>query len=516
MGRPMKHAKDAARHASKARGPAKPKPIESPHKVTFQEEPANFEKRGLLREIALCVRSGSSALALAKVISHFTLADYSTEELERAVFRAEDLSKFPYDVMMKRGLRAPPEHCARLLALVRTDREQAEREIESFARQLICWSPGMAMSLAADSQTGRMAVEEKAQGHYQYYVATIGKDEKAPKKFAKAIIGLAQIEEDAALALLRGDLGGASALIRGRKTSGHNGFRSAAATKPDVATIHAAFEWAEAIWCCFDLQWNVAFWRQKYRNGLSPIILTAKVRQSWAVIREVFSHYLKFDLGVRRSSSKEDVLIIDKGEQSSLEKLIKEIESKRSMQGAALFHDTLSHPFFAKAALGIQRLLQVIDAKSPTRAVDIFLEDIPLAIALLAAALRFEQAERTRKARVTYNLSGRNPIGLSELRLSDICKASFERAHTISLYLRCSVGDFDPDKINPPPASDKAPPACRISKTDRKMLGSLIHVARDHSGQFDNLVDREGQQSLMDVVDQSVRYRWAPPRCNSV
>jgi hypothetical protein len=455
-------------------------------------------------------------LALAKVISHFTLADHSIEELERAVFCAEDLSKFPYDVMMKRGLRAPPEHCARLLALIRTDRERAEREIRLFAMQLICWSPGMAMSLAAESQAGRTAVEERAQEHYRGYVATIGKDGEAPRKFAKAIIRLAQIDEDAALALLRGDLGGAAALIRDRKTSGHNGSRSAAATKPDLATIHAAFEWAEAIWCCFDLQWNVAFWRQKYRNGLSPIILSPKVRQSWAVIREVFCHYLKYDLGVRRSSPKEDLIVIGDVEQSSLEKLIKEIKSQQGMRGEMLLHDTLSHPFFAKAALGIRRLLQVIDARSPTRAVDIFLEDIPLAIALLAAALRFEQAERTRKARVTNNLSGGNPIGLGKLSLSDICRASLERAHTISLYLRCSVGDISADKINPRPGSDEAPPACRISKPNRKILGSLIHVARDHSGQFDNLVDREGQQSLMDVVDQSVRYRWAPPRCHLV
>ncbi len=173
MGRPTKHAKDNARDASKARGPAKLKPIERPYRATFQEEPANFEKRGLLREIASSVWKGEPALALAKVISHFTFADCSMEELEREIFRAEDLSKFPYDVMMERGLRAPPAHCERLLALIPTDREQAEKEIESFAIQLICWSSGMAMPLAAASHTERMAAEELARKHYQDHIATI-------------------------------------------------------------------------------------------------------------------------------------------------------------------------------------------------------------------------------------------------------------------------------------------------------------------------------------------------------
>lgn len=515
MGRPTKQAKDAARAASKARGPVKLKPIAGSYEADVQEAPANFEKRNMLGEIAASIVGPEPALALAETISRFTFANYSVEEVERAVFDGEDLSKFPYDVMMRRGLCAPPGISARLLASNIKDLGTAEKEIESFATRLICWSPDMAMPLVATSDRERIAIERKARNHYQDYVATIAKDEEAPKKFAKAIIRLAQIDEDAASALLRGDFGGAVASIRGRKTSGHYGSPSAAATKAHDGTIHAAFEWAEAIWCCFDLQWNVAFWRQKYRNGLSPIILSAKVRQSSAVIREAFSLYLALDRCAKIVWPNDELIEISEIEKTSLRNLISDIEQLSYANTNYVLSSVMTQRYFRRSAVSVEHLLEMISLKQYKCAVDIFLEGIPVSIALLAAAQRFEQAERTRSQRIKSILSGR-AMGLGRFKASKDKRASLERAHTISLYLRCSVGELSPETINPPHHSDRAPPACRVTKANRKRLDSLLDFARDHSGQFAHLIGRDDQQSLMDVLDQSLGYRWTKLQCPSV
>lgn len=515
MGRTPKQVKDDARSASKARGAVKPKPIAGPYVATVQEAPANFDKRNMLGEIAASILGPQPALALAETISRFTFANYSVEEVERAVFDSDDLSKFPYDVMMRRGLCAPPGISARLLASSIKDWGTAEKEIECFATRLICWSPEMAMPLVAASDSERIAMERKARDHYQDYVATIAKDEEAPTKFARAILRLSQIDVEAARALVRGDLGGAVASIRRIKAGRYNGSQAAAGTKSEDAVIFAAFEWAEAIWCCFDLQWNVAFWRQKYRNGLSPVILSAKVRQSWAVIRELFSLYLALDRQAEIVWPSDELIDISEPEKTNLRNLISDAKQVHCLNSNDALSHVMTQPYFRRSAASVERLLELIDPQGYNRAIDIFLEKIPLPVALLAAAQRFEQAERTRSRRIQSILSGR-AMGLGKFEASKDKRASFERAHTISLYLRCSVGDVSPETINPPPGSNKAPPACRISKTDREILERLIHMARDHFGQFDNLVDREGQQSLMDVVDQSVRHRWAEPRCNLV
>jgi hypothetical protein len=462
----------------------------------LSEVPADFEKRNLFGEIRAAVISALPAEKLANVISYFTFAGYSREEIELKVFRGSDLSRPPYRGMMMRGLRVPVSDAEALLSMAGRDRDAAKREIEQFATRLICWAPDMAVRLVAASDADEAALIEPYRQHYEAYVWVLSNRSDLAAEFAEQLLDLEKSHPVAARALLRGDLGSALAAI------------------PDVKSRLArsrVFETAEAVWCCFDLQWIMAFWRQKYRNGLSLAVLSEKVHQSVAVVTQIFSLIRPRLKDARSAAEQSSAITLAKSQKADLDDLVRQLREFPHQKTEDVLASTILHPFFSHAAEGLTRLMPLLKANKSGYGETLFLENISLANAMFAAALRFEQAERTRKKRVVAILSTGKAQGLGtydrELHsgYSRVLSPVLERSQEIAISLRRGIGDRNVK-------NDLSYPPFRPQKDDWRQLNSLLGYAVDHPDALEPLMGRPDQQALMNVLDQSMHIRWRQPQ----
>lgn len=471
----------------------RPKPVIGERLPYAEEVPADFEKKNLAKELFLVVLSTAPAKALVQVIAYFTYTKLSREELEAKVFGRGDLSRFTYDVMMMRGLCAPAEQVEGLLSLVRADRDAGKEALEQFVTRLICWSPEMAVRSVPEGARKQLPPEGLQQAHYGAYVSKLCNDDDIPGKFADAISDVARFHPELAKALLRGDLGGAMAVIP---------------LPRERLQLARVFEIAEAVWCCFDLQWMMAYWRQKYRNGASFLLLTSKLSQSVAVIHDMFALYFPRLIEARDAAKRDDLWYFHNDEENRIADLVGHLEKIEEQNRSDVLVSTILHPFFSKAFDGLMRLMPLIAARKRANAVSLFLEDTSLANAMFAAALRFEQAERTRRDRVARILLSGKPEGLGTYRpslragrLPRWHRSALQRSHEIAICLRRAIGDR-----NVP--SDLSFQPFRLQKDDRAALRSLLDCARDHEETFEPLMGRPNPQSLMDVLDHSIHLRW--------
>jgi hypothetical protein len=454
--------------------------------------PADFEKRNLFRDTFAALERPLPAEQLAGVISYFTFADYSREEIELRVFTSDDLSRFPYRGMMKRGLRAPASEVDSLLSMASRDSDATKNAIEAFATRLICWAPNMAVRLVAASDADKAALVEPYRQHYDAYITTISNGSDIATEFAKQLLGLQRLHPAAARALLRGDLGAALAAFPDARS------------RMDHARV---FETAEAVWCCFDLQWIMAFWRQKYRNGLSFGVFSSKVHQSVALISEFFSFFDE-NLELARSAlTLNKTISLSKSDEASFEALVQQLKNFPDKGMGDVIASTILHPAFSNVLDGLNALIPLLEANRRGYGEALFLEDVSLANAMFAAALRFEQAERTRKERVAEILSSGKALGLGAYdrklqpgRKPDL-QPVLERSQKIAISLRRGIGDRNVD-------NDLSYLPFRPQKADWRQLKQLLRYADYPPDEFEPLMGRGNQKALMDVLDQSMHIRW--------
>lgn len=487
-----------SRHSSKSRtrGDVRPKSPIGVSIPALSEVPADFEKRNLFRDTFAALISALPAKQLARVISYFTFAGYSREEIELRVFTSDDLSRFPYRGMMKRGLRAPASEVDSILSKAGRDSDATKNAIEAFATRLICWAPDMAVRLVAASDADKATLVDAYQQHYDAYISVISNGSEIATEFAEQLLDLQRSHPAAARALLQGDLGAALAAFPDTKS------------RMDKVKV---FETAEAVWCCFDLQWIMAFWRQKYRNGLSFGVFSSKVHQSVALVSEFFSLFDENLHLARSAATQNKTMSMSRAEEATFDDLVRQLKSISNKGRGDVITSTILHPVFSNALDGLNALAPLLRANQGGYGESLFLEDVSLANAMFAAALRFHQAERTRKQRVVRILStGRaRGLGAYDLKLyagrSSRLRPVLKRSQEIAITLRRGIGDRNV-------SNDFSFPPFRPQAADWQQLNALLSYAANPPDEFEPLMGRPDQKALMDVLDQSMHIRWRQPQ----